>query len=393
MAFRRIVYFVLIAAAIVNISCSDSPSSIGIELLSQDLVNVLQVDSSADSLFQSSSYRKKVVALSSAERILLGRKDNVEASILIKFSIFLSDSLKSQLNNNEISVVSASVKFVKNYNFGPASEVLDYSVHKINSGWSTAFTSDSLSLLNFDLSDASAGFNKFFSDSINRFFFDTQLALSWLKSTADTSLKSNNGLYLKPALSSQKIIGFQALSFEDKPIPKLELVVQKPGVYQDTLSFSPSIDLTVVNGSIADVGPENIAVQAGLNSEARLFFDLSKLPKNIVINYAQLTLFLDTAKTIVGSSYEKSLRVNYLTDSSSFAIDSTFSLFLDQEGNTFKGSVTSFIQRNVTENSNHGLLISAFDKVNGVELFAFKGSNNFSLDERPKLQIIYTTKK
>lgn len=375
----------------IHFSCSDSPSSLGSDLLSQDLINILELDSAKDSLFQSSSVYKKVIELSSASRLLLGKKDNVEAAILIKFLIGFADSIKQQLINNELSVLSAKVEFIKNYTYGNSTAPIDFSVHKINSSWSTGFTSDSLPLLSYDANDIS--FGKTFSDSINSFNFDSQTALNWLKASADSSIPIDNGLYIKPSVSSEKIIGFQALTITDVQIPYLKIVIQKTGVYSDTLSFFPSVDLSVVSGALPDVGIENIGIQAGLNTEARLFFDLSSLPKNIVVNYAQLTLTLDTIKTITGTSFTNSLRVNYLTDSTTLAIDSSFSLFLDRDGNTFKGSVTSFIQRTVVENNNQGLLLSASDKLNGVELFAIKGSNASALIERPKLQIIYTSKK
>ncbi len=388
---RTFILLFLITISLLHISCSDSPSSIGSNLLSQDLINVLQLDSAKDSLFQSSSVSKKVIALSNANRLLLGKKANLEAGILIKFLIYFADSTKQQLLNNEITVTSAKIEFTKNYSFGDSAAQIDYNVHKINSSWSTGFTSDSLSLLSFDANDVS--FNKTFSDTINSFYFDNQIALSWLKANADTSLPAVNGLYIKPSANSQKIIGFQALSVEDVPIPSLKIVMEKTGVYIDTVSFFPSIDLSVVSGSLPDVGAENIGIQSGLNSEARLFFDLSSLPESIVVNYAQLTLTLDTLKTLTGSSYTNSLRVNYLTDSVSLLIDSSFALFLDRDQNTFKGSVTSYIQRALVEKSNQGLLVAASDKLNGVEIFAIKGSGAINFEERPKLQIIYTSKK
>ena len=381
--------FVLVS--LIHFSCSDSPSSLGSDLLSQDLINILELDSAKDSLFQSASVYKKVIELSSANRLLLGKKDNIEAGILIKFLIFFADSIKQQLTNNELSVLSAKVEFTKNYTFGNSTVPIDFSVHKINSNWSTGFTSDSLTLLTYDANDIS--FSKTFSDSINGFNFDTQTALNWLKASADSSIPIDNGLYIKPAMSSEKIVGFQALTIEDLPIPSLKIIIQKTGVYSDTLSYFPSVDLSVVSGSFPDVGTENIGIQAGLNSEARLFFDLSSLPKDIVVNYAQLILTVDTIKTITGSSFTNSVRVNYITDSTNLAIDSTFSLFLDRDGSTFKGSVTSFIQRTLIESNNQGLLLSASDKLNGVELFAIKGSNAAALAERPNLQIIYTSKK
>jgi hypothetical protein len=391
LSIRSIFLTFFVLASLVHFSCSDAPSSLGADLLSQDLINVLELDSAKDSLFQSSKVNKKVVALSNANRLLLGKKDNIEAGILVKFLIFFADSIKQQIKNNELSVLSAQVEFTKNYTYGSSSAPIDYSVHKINSNWSTGFTSDSLTLLMFDANDIS--FGKSFSDSLNSFYFDNQTALNWLKLRADSIAQVDNGLYIKPSMNSEKIIGFQALSIDDVLIPSLEIVIQKAGVYIDTLSYFPSIDLSVISGLLPDVGTENFGIQAGLNSEARLFFDLSTLPKDIVVNFAQLILTVDTIKTITGSSFSNSLRVNYITDSTSFAIDSTFSLFLDRDGNTFQGSVTSFVQRTLIENNNQGLLLSASDKLNGVELFAIKGSNATIFTERPKLQIIYTSKK
>jgi len=391
LAIRSIFLTLFVSVSLLHLSCSDSPSSLGADLLSQDLINILELDSAKDSLFQSSSTYKKVIALSNADRLLLGKKDNVEAGILVKFLIFFADSIKQQIINNELTVLSAKVEFTKNYTFGNSSAPIDYSVHQINSSWSTGFTSDSLTLLSFDANDIS--FGKTFTDTINTFNFDNQTALNWLKARADSITPIDNGLYVKPSMSSEKIIGFQALSIDDLSIPSLEIVIQKAGVYIDTLSYFPSIDLSVISGSLPDVGFENIGIQAGLNSEARLFFNLSSLPKGIVVNYAKLILTIDTIKTITGSSFTNSLRVNYLTDSTSLIIDSTFSLFLDRDSNTFEGSVTSFVQRTLIENNNQGLLLSASDKLNGVELFAIKGSNAAIFTERPKLQIIYTSKK
>lgn len=389
LSIRTVSFTLLILISLFHLSCSESPSSLGKGLV--DPIEILVLDSAKDSLYQSSNVYKQVIPLSNADRLLLGKKNNIKAAVLIKFLINFADSIKTQLDNNELIVSSAYVEFTKDYTFGDSIAPLDYSVYKISSNWSTGFTSDSLSLLTYDANDIS--FNKSFSDSVNSFHLNNDIAFSWLKAFADSDFTSNKGLYIEPSNNSEKIIGFQALSVLDVPIPYLHVVIQKSGVYTDTLNFFPSIDLSVISGSIPDVGVDNIGIQAGLNSAGRLFFDLSKLPKNIVINYAQLTLTLDTLKTITGSSFENSLKINYLTDSTTLAIDSSYSLYLTRSGNTFKGSVTSFIQRNVLDNNNQGLLISAGDRLNGVELFAIKNGIASAYAERPNLQIIYTLKK
>lgn len=309
----------------------------------------------------------------------------------MKFLIFFEDSVKQQILNNQLNVISAKVELSKNYTFGNSTAALDYKVHQVTSQWSTGFTSDSLANLTFDANDLTTG--KTFTDSINTFSISEQTAFNWLKSYADTGLTPNKGIYLKPTVNSEKIIGFQALVEEDDPIPYLRVIVEKPGVYRDTLNYFPSIDLSVVSGNLPDVGSENIGIQAGLNSRALILFDLSKLPKAASINFAKLTVTLDTLKTVTGTNFDNSLAVNYVKDSSSLAYDSTFSLQLDRDGNTFTGDITALIGLIISEQKNHGLMIFPGDKLNGVELFAIKGSSTSNFAERPKLQIKYTTTK
>lgn len=384
--FFYIVFFLLI-----QISCSDTPSSLGSNLLNQDFTNIISLDSEKDSLFQTYGIYRQILPLSNADRLLLGKKDNAEASILIKFLINLNDSLITQFKNNQLNVIDAYVDFTKNYSFGDSIAPFDYSVHKILSSWSTEFTADSLALLSFDGNDIS--FNKTFSDSINRFKFDPTVAFTWLKAHADSDFAANKGLFIKPSAFSNKIIGFQALSSLDVPLPYLYTVIEKPGVYRDTLKFFPSVDLSVINGNIADVGPDNFPIQSGINSMAKIYFDLSTLPNGAVINYAQLTLTLDTLKTITGSNFSNSLRLNYLTDSSKIVIDSSTIFFMNRIGNTFNAAITPLIQLSLIKKNFQGFLISSADKLNGMELFAIRSSNAVIYNERPKLEIIYTVPK
>lgn len=374
-----------------QISCSDTPSSLGTNLLNQDLINIRYLNSEEDSLFQTYGIYRQILPLSNADRLLLGKKDNAEASILIKFLINLNDSIITQFRNNQLNVMDAYVDFTKNYSFGDSLAAFDFTVHKILNSWSTGFTADSLPLLLFDANDIS--FNKTFSDSLIRFKFDNTVAFNWLKAHADSDFAANKGLYLKSTLSTNKIIGFQALSTLDVPLPYFYAVIEKPGVYRDTLKFFPSVDLSVITGSIADVGIDNFPIQSGINSMAKIYFDLSILPKNAVVNNAQLTLTIDTLKSITGSNFSNSLRLNYLTDSAKIEIDSTSIIFMSRNGNTFTAAITAYIQLIFIKKNFQGFLISSSDKLNGMELFAIKGSNAVNFNERPKLEIIYTLPK
>jgi hypothetical protein len=134
-------------------------------------------------------------------------------------------------------------------------------------------------------------------------------------------------------------------------------------------------------------------VQAGLVINSRLLFNVSAIPPNTLINYANLTLTLDTVATIVGSNYINALTVLLLTDSSARAYDSTQTITLSRSGNTFQGNIAAYVQSWIDKGVNEGLLIQVTSQIDGLELFAIKGSNAASRALRPRLQITYTGKK
>jgi hypothetical protein len=391
---------ILIVISILTLSinfykCSDAPSSIGVGLLSPDEIDVIKLNSYTDTLSQSSRYFQQTpaIGLSSASYLLLGKKNNVEASLLLRFFSSLSDSIKNDIKSNSVSITSSYLKFIKTYTYGDSTALLDFTAHKVNSQWSIGFTTDSLPSLSYDQNDLIL--NKEFSDSINIFHMDNQLALFVLQAIADTNNPEDNGLYLKSSENSNKVVGFQGYNASLINLPELNIVIEKPGVYIDTLTLFSIVDLSVVTGALPQVSQESIVVQAGFAVNSMLAFDVSRIPRNVVINNAELTLTLDTLETVVGSSYINSLAASFLADSTD--ADSILgSVTLSRSGSTFKGAITSFVQRWVSgdaEFDNQGILLRASDQVDGVELFALKGSSSFDALMRPLLKITYTIKK
>jgi len=392
---------ILIVLLILSLSlsfyeCSDAPSSIGTDLLSPDAIDIIKLNSFTDTLSQSSRYFQQVPAieLSNAEQLLLGKKNNIEASSLIRFFTSLADSTKEDILSNNITVTAAYIKLIQTYVYGEETAPFDFTAHKINSVWSLDFTADSLASLSYDPNDVIL--TKEYSDSINTFFIDNQLALIIIQAVADTSNPDDYGLYFKPTANTGKVVGFTALTSSFTNYPELKVVIEKSGVYTDTLDLISIIDLSVVSGTLPAISQENIAVQAGYVVNSILAFDVSKIPKNVVINNAELTLTIDTTETVVGSDYVNSLAASFLADSSD--ADSILgTLTLSRSGNTFTGSITSFVQNWVSNADqgydNQGILLRTSDQLNGVELFALKGSNAIDASLRPLLKITYTLKK
>lgn len=390
---NKIIYSLFVAlSTLLLISCNDSPTDVGSGFLNQDNIQVKKFDSSIDSMSQSSYYFKKVYSLGSSNEILLGKAENVTSHILLKFVFALPDSFKNDLKANNINVLDSWVEMVKDYSFGDSNSAFDYDVYKINEYWnSSTFTADSFAFLSYDNTNLSANHN-INNDSLFTFHLDVSLAKSWLQNNADTTLAANEGIVISPT-NTNKIIGFTAYNITATNDPHLKIVVQKPGVYVDTLTGFVSSDISIVTGNLPSVGNENLAVQSSLSAQAKLFFDLSVIPANSVINSATLTLTVDTLKSKTGSPFTNALRVYPLKDSTTKEVNTNYPATLSRSGNTFSGSITNIMRAFNNGIVNQGLLIKTSTDLIGVDLFVFKGSNAADINKRPKLEIVYTRKK
>ena len=375
------------------ISCNDSPTDLGVNFLNQDGVSLSKFDTSVDSMLQFSRNFKNVYSLGGSDQLLIGKAENVTAHALIKFIFAIPDSIKSELLARNLTVIDSWVELIKNYRFGDSAATFDYGVYKINSSWtSSKFTADSLATLSYDNTDLS--FNRTTeNDTVYSFHVDTTLTSSWLQNYVDTTFGSNNGILISPTSNTQKVLGFTAFNTSGVDDPRLRIVVQKPGEYIDTLIGYVASDISSVLGEIQNVGTENLAIQSSLTSEAKLFFDLSVLPKDIVINSAILTLAVDTLQTKTGTNFTNSLRVYLLKDSSKNELNTNFVYTLKRSNATYTGEITNILRAWNNNVSNQGILVKANNEIHGIEIFAVKGSNAAEISKRPKLEIVFSRKK
>jgi len=389
---NKIKFLILFISSLILFSCSDEPTSIGLDKLGNDLLNIKTINSADDSISQVSSYKHEKVSLGSSSRLLLGKSSNTEASILIKFNIALEESLEEDILNDSINIISSELQLNQTYNFGVESVPFDFTIHEVTSDWSVNFTEDSITSLIYVDEDLSI--EKEINDSLTTVKLNTlnnPLIQNWLKIAADTSLDADKGIYLKPTSNTQKVLGYQALTSSFENFPIINVVIEKPGVYVDTISFITTLDVGVITGTLPVVSDENIVLQSGYIITSKLLFYIPELPPNSIINSAELTLTLDTNETVVGSNFSNALNVYYLYDSTNTdSLSSAVSLL--RSGNQFTGNITLFVREWLVGN-NHGLYITPGSTLTGVELFAVKGSNAAIISERPLLKINYTEKK
>jgi len=386
---------VILLIFIISISflaCEDEPSAIGVELLASDLISVRTFDSQIDTLDQNSSYHKNVIQLGSSIKVLIGKHEGIEASSLIKFIFGLADTLKDDIIAGDLDVNEAWIELTTRYVYVDSNEVMDFTVHEVNNFWDPfTFTIDSLPKLSYEMNNISS--NIVISDSNYVFNIDPDVVLSWMKNAADTSLDKNYGVYLKPVDNSGKVVGFQALTAISSQAAKLTLVIEKTGSYIDTINGFIFADVSIVDGDLPLLPPEDIAVQSSVSVNSIIAFDLSAVPNGVVINSAELIIQRDSINTLTGSSFKNNLLAYFVEDSTTKEIDEEGAFLLSFAGNNYSGDISGYVRRWINEKKNQGVMLRSGDATEGLELFALKGSTSADFAERPRLRIVYTVKE
>lgn len=379
---KKFVLIPLVLVFITFFSCSDDPSKVGLGLLEQDYLKIDTLNSVDAAFPQTSSFFKKVISLGTSSKLLVGKKNNVTAHSLLKFDFSLPDSIKEDFRNNAVTITESYIELNPKYYYTDSLAVFDYKVYKINSNWtSTSFTADSFPSLSVDMMDLAQ--SKQF-DSLYTFRFNPTLAREWVNYSLNPDSVLNYGILISPDDGAQKIVGFEAFNVSGTDDPKVKIIISKPGVYTDTITGFVTSDVSVVLGDNPAHNPDELLIQSSVALNAKINFDLSSLPKNIVINKVTLTLTTDTTKNVFGSSFDNSLTIYRVTDTTE-----VFSARISSIGNKYKGEITGFREW-IKKSDNLEMIIKSGNEFIGTELFYIKGSDDLNPANRPYLEILFT---
>lgn len=390
------IFILTLALISIFVSCTDDISSIGSDLLpNKDIIDIIFINSEEGAFAQQSNYYTDSLSLNTSSVLLLGKHDNVESTMLMKFFIFLPDSIEEAVNDGTLEILSSTIELEPIYTYANNSNYFDFNVHKINSSWnSLTFAKDSLSDLNYDDFDLSS--NRNYSDTLIAFDFDKELTLDWLKySAAEEQVSNNNGIYFNFNASSDKVVGFPAISYEeDNKLAILKIVVSVPGQYLDTMEVEVTSDVHVVLGDLPVGNQENIFIQGGIVVRANLMIDVSQIPDNTIINQAILKIYYDESESLIGTKISDSLGAAALVDYDGNELDENlYPTLLEREGSAYSGDITRFVQSWVSTKENHGLQIFLVNEITTVNKVALKGASPTDPFLKPYLEIIYTSKR
>jgi hypothetical protein len=219
---KKIIFLLLLSTFILFQACSETPTDAGAGLVEQDKIDLLELNTAVEGVPVTASSRKRTITLGTASNLLVGKRLNVEAGILIRFNFILPDTVKQQILNGTLTVASANITMTRNYTFGEAGDPLDFSVFRINSAWNTTdFNADSIGNLQYENINQNIG--SAVGDSLTQINLQPQLAASWLTAAADTPVVENYGVYIQPTAGSNKVLGYYAVGNDTSLIPRLNV--------------------------------------------------------------------------------------------------------------------------------------------------------------------------
>lgn len=380
-------------------SCSDSPTSVGENLIpNDDKISFNEFDSYKEDIPQQSYSYVEKIKLGSSDRIILGKTFYGESYILLLFKPSLIDTLLTRYKNKELKIYDTWISMKPNYFLGDKSLPFNFTVHQISNKWGIAgFDRDSLKNLQIDDNDIST--NKVITDTLITFKLPISVVDTWLKSSYDSTTSKNYGIILKPTSNTQRMIGFKAVysSNEISTSVILNYAIERTPtpVYKDTLNVSPYLDNHVVTG-VAQKSFNHFYLQSSYAQRAILSFDLTKLPTNIIVNKATLELTSDPKISLDGIPSSDSIDVQILADSitKKLTSDSLYNITLSKPANSniYSGDLTWMVQKWLKGEKNQGLKLSLTDEYSASSLIAFYNSKETDKTLRPRLKIIYAKK-
>lgn len=390
--------FLIFLVVLIVVSCQDDPGSLGDDLIpDRDRIEIKEINSTDENFDQKSySYSGDSLGLGASQTVLLGKHSNVESILLTRYIYTLPDSIEDKILADSINILDSWVEMRKVYEIGDASGIFGFTANEITSQWtSVGFEADSLDFLQTNPQNVASDIQT--TDSTITFKLDNTLLMEWIVANANGTNSSVYGLIYKPTPETNKVFGFPALSssISITSLPTIYTIVEAPGVFVDTVTAIPTADIHVIRSSYPSVSNNNLVLQAGIPVRTNLWFDVSSMPADVIINEAELVLQYDSLSSSVGTISSDSLTVSMLSDSAAHKLNENYSsIILRRSGNEYSGKITGYVQKWLEDpKENQGMQIKVTVEMrttNKVELYSSKNDNPAL---RPRLSIIYTGRK
>lgn len=368
--------------------CSENPGINNSQAIpAKDLLGVKTFDSrSTGSLVRTYSYFHPAVN-SASDLLSIGKANGYEANILMRYTSY-PDSLAGEgiIHSAYITLTPSQ------YFLGDKNSPLAFDVLQIQSDW-RPLTLTTTQLDSIQLNTTVRGtFSGVVDTSDIKIPIDTALVREWLIINHDKNT-TNYGILLKPRANNSSIHAFYSSKNTGHPIPKLTIVRENFGKI-DTINTS----VTNANDTYTITGPDvnlsySFAIQGSLSYRGFLWFDVSGVPQNAVVNNVRIEVNLNRAESKFFYRAVDSVRMYQATDSVKKDI-----AYYGSVGYRISGDVYTFtgvplllaVQKWVIKPSeNFGFLLIPYQESSDPDVYSLYGAKADST-KRPRIIVTYT---
>ncbi|HPN37264.1 MAG TPA: hypothetical protein PL041_02590, partial [Melioribacteraceae bacterium] len=355
-----IFYFTIFVISIFS-GCSDDPSSTGSGLIADsDLIYTDIFDT--DSMFVSitSSTYSDSIDLGSSDKLLIGKTSFAKATAFVRFYPVLPDSISTQIAKDSIIVRKCWVKIKPNYFIGDSLANFDFNLYRIKQTWSSSsINNNNYTSLPVDKTN-DVSYNRVITDTLITFNIENSIALNWLKNKVDSADGENYGVMFSPTEGTNRIIGIPGLNaYTDYSDFTVYIEVEKNGKYIDTVNAYTTEDIHAVEVTTPSSSNNNLFLIGGDPYRTKIYFDISALPKNVIINKAVLSVTRDNSESYFGKPSSDTIFAIVLNDSLTNTINKYYNIgYLINKDNVYSGDITAFVQRWVFGISNQGIRLN-----------------------------------
>lgn len=376
----------VLLSALIFYSCEEVTSDLGQNYISpDDTLGTKLLDSKTDSLTISVNDFKQYINTYISSQMLVGQYQNYQARSLLKFN-------NLPTGYDSATIVSAKIKLkYTNYFYQDSMGTVSFDVFRLKSPLNfPTITYDSISSADIDNTIQGSFSGNPTDSSVITITLNNQLAKDWLEFAADTNYSvKNRGVIMIPNGGTAIKGFFTSQSGDENLYPALEIIVTKNS-QTDTLTLKESDGMFVSDAPNSVIQSDRIFLQSGVAFRSIMNFDLSKLPNNVVINDALLTLTLDTANSYITQYSDQRLVAAMVTDTST-KTDSLGFITLNRVGNVYSIRFIVIMQNwNSGVAPNYGLALRNVSETGTMDIFSFFGPNYADTSVVPRLRIRYT---
>lgn len=369
--------------------CQENPTSLGLNYIPPgDTIGTALLDSQTDSMDITGYTKIKYINNYYASTSFIGQYQNYTARTLLRFFAL-------PITYDSASVLSARLKIrFNNYYFRDSLGTVAFNIYPLND--SITYSSTTLDNFNNSIigSQVLASYSGNFTDTtVIDIPFDTSIVRKWLWLAENNTYPfHNSGMIFVPAAGCTNIKGFincTLTSIPDSLKPQITAIVLKNGV-QDTLTFPYSESTNLTDAPLSVATPNRFFVNSGIALRTVMNLDISKLPHNVTVNQAILTLKLDKPNSFIFPNSDQRIGVSLLTDTSTMATDGYTYYSASGDSLYYNIIITPIIQRWNFNTANLGVVLSYIYEYQQLNMFSFFKNNDPVIDNRPRLKIRYT---